>query len=144
VKTVDPISGNPGDTVTYTYVVTNTGDTTLYDISVDDDVIGHIGDVDQLPAGESTTLAQDYVLPAGALGVTNVGTATGTDVLGKTVKDHDDANVTIVEAAHNPPPTPPQPTAFTGSDAARVGLIILVLLALGAVALVIGRRRRDV
>jgi hypothetical protein len=74
--------------------------------------------------------------------VTNVGTATGTDVLGKTVKDHDDASVTIVEAAHNQP-KPPPPTAFTGSDAARLGLITLFLLGLGAMALMIGRRRRD-
>ena len=92
MKTVDPISGSPGDTVTYTYVVTNTGDTTLSNVSVDDDVIGHIGDIDQLDPGQSVTLTKDYVLPAGELGVTNVGTATGTDVLGKTVTDDDDAS----------------------------------------------------
>jgi LPXTG-motif cell wall-anchored protein len=141
VKTVDPKSGNPGDTVTYTYVVTNTGDTTLYDISVDDDVIGHIGDIAQLDPGASATLTKDFVLPSGNPSLTNVGTATGTDVLGKQVSDDDDAFVTIVEA-ENPPPSNP-PTAFTGSDAARLGLIGGLLLAMGIAALFLGRRRRQ-
>ena len=139
VKTVNPTSGNPGDTVTYTYVVTNTGDTTLYNVSVDDDVIGHIGDIAELAPGESVTLTKDWVLPRRTLPVINVGTATGTDVLGKTVSANDDANVTIVEA-ENPPKTPP-PTAFTGSDAKRFGLVALALLALGFLALAISRRR---
>ncbi len=139
VKTVNPDSGNPGDTVTYSYEVTNTGDTTLYDVSVDDDVIGHIGDIAELAAGETVTLTKDWVLPSSPVIVTNVGTATGTDVLGKTVSANDDAVVTIVEA--NNPPKPPPPTAFTGSDAARLGLVGLILLALGLGALVIGRRR---
>jgi ethanolamine utilization microcompartment shell protein EutS len=138
VKTVDPQSGNPGDTVTYTYVVTNVGDTTLYKISVDDDVIGHIGFIAQLDPGESVTLTKDFVLPAGNPLVKNVGTATGTDVLGEQVSDDDDAFVTIVEA-ENPPP----PTAFTGSDAARLGLIAGVLVALGLLGLALGRRRRE-
>jgi ethanolamine utilization microcompartment shell protein EutS len=133
VKTVNPVSGNPGDTVTYTYLVTNTGDTTLYNISVDDDVIGHIGDIAELAAGDSVTLTKDWVLPANEVLVTNVGTATGTDVLGKTVSANDDASVTIVEA--NNPPKPP------GSDVQRFGLVALALLALGFLALAFGRRR---
>ena len=71
--------------------------------------------------------------------MTNVGTATGTDVLGKTVTANDDASVTIVLAEN--PPTPPPPTAFTGSDAMRFGLVALALLALGFLALAISRRR---
>ncbi|TMK36025.1 MAG: DUF11 domain-containing protein [Actinobacteria bacterium] len=141
VKTVSPRSGNPGDTVTYTYVVTNTGDTILFNVSVDDDVIGHIGDIATLEPGQSVTLTKDFVLPAGNPIVTNVGTATGTDVLGTQVSDNDDAFVTIV-LAKNPPPSPP-PTAFTGSDAARLGLIAGVLLALGLLGIVLGRRRRE-
>jgi uncharacterized repeat protein (TIGR01451 family) len=141
VKTVSPRSGNPGDTVTYTYVVTNTGDTTLFNVSVDDDVIGHIGDIAKLEPGQSVTLTKDFVLPAGNPIVTNVGTATGTDVLGTKVSDNDDAFVTIV-LAKNPPPSPP-PTAFTGSDAARLGLIAGVLLALGLLGIVLGRKRRE-
>ena len=141
VKTVSPRSGNPGDTVTYTYVVTNTGDTILFNVSVDDDVIGHIGDIAKLEPGQSVTLTKDFVLPAGNPTVTNVGTATGTDVLGTKVSDNDDAFVTIV-LAKNPPPSPP-PTAFTGSDAARLGLIAGVLLALGLLGIVLGRKRRE-
>jgi uncharacterized repeat protein (TIGR01451 family) len=141
VKTVNPVNGNPGDTVTYTYVITNTGDTTLFNVSVDDDVIGHVGDIAKLQPGDSVTLTKDFVLPAGDPEVTNVGTATGTDVLGKQVSDNDDAFVTIVKA-ENPPPAPP-PTAFTGSDAARLGLIAGVLLALGLLGIVLGRKRRE-
>jgi uncharacterized repeat protein (TIGR01451 family) len=141
VKTVNPVSGNPGDTVTYTYVVKNTGDATLFNVSVDDDVIGHIGDIAKLEPGETVTLTKDFVLPAGDPEVTNVGTATGTDVLGTKVSDNDDAFVTIVKA-ENPPPAPP-PTAFTGSDAARLGLIAGVLLALGLLGIVLGRKRRE-
>jgi uncharacterized repeat protein (TIGR01451 family) len=140
-KTVDPKSGVPGDTVTYTYVVTNIGDTTLYDISVDDDVIGHIGDIAKLAPGQSVTLTKDFVLPAGNPAVTNVGTATGTDILGTQVSDDDPAFVTIVEAENPPPSTPP--TAFTGSDAARIGLIAGVMVALGLLGLALGRRRRE-
>jgi uncharacterized repeat protein (TIGR01451 family) len=142
VKTVDPKSGVPGDTVTYTYVVTNIGDTTLYDISVDDDVIGHIGDIEELAPDQSVTLTKDFVLPAGNPVVTNIGTATGTDILGTQVSDDDPAFVTIVEAENPPPSTPP--TAFTGSDAARIGLIAGVMVALGLLGLVLGRRRREV
>ena len=143
VKEVTPLSGNPGDTVTYTFKVTNTGDTTLYDISVDDDVIGHIGDIAQLDAGKSVTLTKDWELPSDSDQVVNVGTATGTDVLGKTVTADDDANVTIVSGTHHHRPTPPPPTAFTGSDALRLGAIALVLLGLGSLALLVSRRRRS-
>jgi uncharacterized repeat protein (TIGR01451 family) len=142
VKEVNPLSGNPGDIVTYTYKVTNTGDTTLYNVSVDDDVIGHIGDIAELAPNESVTLTKDWELPRGVNAVHNVGTATGTDVLGKTVTADDDADVTIVEAVHSPP-KPPKPTAFTGSDALRFGMVTLALLGLGLLALLASRRRRD-
>jgi uncharacterized repeat protein (TIGR01451 family) len=141
VKRVNPVSGNPGDIVTYTYAVTNTGDTTLYDVSVDDDVIGHIGDIASIDPGETVTLSKDWELPADEVIVENVGTATGTDVLGEQVVDDDDAVVTIVEAVT--PPKPPKPTAFTGSEALRLGGLAGLLLMAGLLALVVGRRRRN-
>ncbi|MGE5225767.1 MAG: hypothetical protein ACM3OO_02725 [Planctomycetaceae bacterium] len=139
-KTVNPASGVPGDTVTYSYKVTNTGDTTLFDVSVDDDVIGHIGDIPQLDAGATVTLTKDWVLPSNQIEVTNVGTATGTDTLGTQVSAQDDASITIVEAKN--PPKPPKPTAFTGSDTFRYGSIGVALLLVGLLALAITRRRR--
>ncbi len=139
VKTVDPDIGNPGDDVTYTYVVTNTGDTTLFDISVDDDVLGHIGDIAELGAGESVTLTKDWTLPADEVAVINVAVAEGTDVLGKDVSDDDDAFVTIVEAETSPP----RPTAFTGSSALKLGTLAGLLALIGLVAMAASRRRRQ-
>ena len=137
VKTVDEDTVPIGTTVTYTYVVTNTGDTTLYDISVDDDILGHVGDIAVLEPGESATLTKDFVV--GDVPVTNVGTATGEDILGRSVSSDDDAIVTPI-AGEVPPPNPPTP--FTGSDAGRLGIISMVLFGIGVTVVATTRRRR--
>ncbi len=137
VKTVDEDTVPIGTTVTFTYVVTNTGDTTLYDISVDDDILGHIGDIAVLEPGESATLTKDFVV--GDEPVTNIGTATGEDILGRSVSSDDDAVVTPI-AGENPPPNPPTP--FTGSDAGRLGIISMVLFGIGVTVVATTRRRR--
>jgi len=142
LKTVDPPSGEPGDVVTFSYEVRNTGDTTLYDVHVDDDVIGPIGVIGVLEPGETVVLTKEWELPGDAIDIVNVGTASGTDVLGEEVSDDDDAVVTIVEAAT--PPAPPRPTAFTGSDALSLGALAGLLLFAGLLAITVARRRRDV
>lgn len=93
-KTVTPVSGTPGTPVTYTYVVTNTGDTTLFEVEVTDDVLGAVGTIPALAAGDSVTLTQSSVL--GAAAITNIGTASGEDILGLRVSDSDPATVTVV------------------------------------------------
>jgi uncharacterized repeat protein (TIGR01451 family) len=138
VKTVDEETVPIGTTVTYTYVITNTGDTTLYDISVDDDILGHIGDIEVLEPGQSVTLTKDFVV--GDEPVTNVGTAEGEDILGRSVSSTDDAIVTPI-ADVNPPDDNP-PTPFTGSDAARLGIISMVLFGIGVTVVATTRRRR--
>jgi uncharacterized repeat protein (TIGR01451 family) len=135
VKTVDDDLVPIGTTVTYTYLVTNTGDTTLYNISVDDDILGHIGDIAELAAGDSATLTKDFVV--GDVPVINVGTVSGEDILGRSVSSTDDALVTPIAGEGPPPPTP-----FTGSDAGRLAIISMVLLGIGATLVAATRRRR--
>jgi hypothetical protein len=141
VKTVDPKRGRPGDQVTYTYTVTNTGDTTLYHVVVDDDVLGHIGTVKELAPGESVELTKDYVLPADEEQVKNVATVSGSDALGSTVDSDANAVVTIVAAAGGSTPSPAPGTAFTGSNAAPLGAAAGCLGLLGLLSLAVGRRR---
>jgi len=144
VKTVSPTSGTTGETVTYAYEVTNTGDTTLFDVTVTDDVLGSIGTLAVLKAGETKTLTADHVLPADQLSVLNVGTASGTDTLGLTVSDTDDATVTIVEAAGGTDGTGGgDGTAFTGSDASTPSAAAAALALIGLGLLLAARRRTD-
>ncbi len=142
VKTADPTSGEPGDTITYTYVVTNIGDVTLYDISVDDDVIGHICDIASLDPGASETCTAEYVIPDQTGPIRNVGTAVGSDELGTKVKDDDRASVDVV-LGEVITKTPPRGTAFTGASGVvpLAGLALLLLLA-GSGSLFLSRRRR--
>jgi len=140
VKTVDPKNGHPGDEVTYSYTVTNTGDTTLYHVVVNDDVLGHIGTIKELAPGDSVVLMKKYTLPSGVVSVKNVATASGSDTLGLTVASDANAVVTIVSAASASASTSPG-TAFTGSDAAPIGALAGGLGLLGLLGLVVGRRR---
>jgi uncharacterized repeat protein (TIGR01451 family) len=138
LKTVDEEVVPIGTTVTFTYVVTNTGDVTLFNISVDDDIMGHIGDIASLDPGEDATLTKDFVV--GDEIVTNIGTAVGHDVLGREVSASDDATVSPI-AGENPPNNPPT-TPFTGSDAGRLGLITMILFGIGVTVVASTRRRR--
>ena len=100
VKTASESSINKGDSVTYTYVVSNTGSTYLVDVTVTDDILGPIGTIALLAPGASQTLTATAVLVEDT---TNVGTATGTpaDSNGdpipgaSDVTDDDDATVAV-------------------------------------------------
>jgi uncharacterized repeat protein (TIGR01451 family) len=138
VKTVSDEVVPVGTTVTYTYVITNTGDVTLYDITVDDDIMGHIGDIAVLEPGQSVTLTKDFVV--GDEPVVNVGTAVGEDILGRVVSDDDDAFVSPIAGGN--PPNPPG-TPFTGSDAGQLGLITMILAGIGVTVVASTRTRRS-
>jgi LPXTG-motif cell wall-anchored protein len=96
VKAATPTTGAPGDTVTYTYRVTNDGKVDLINVLVTDDKLGTIGTIDSLAVGETKTLTKTTTLPATAGLLTNVGTAVGHDRFGRSTSDTDDATVTVV------------------------------------------------
>ena len=135
--TPDPVSGTPGGIITYTYVVSNTGDAQLTDISVDDDHLGHVGDIAQLQPGHDATLRATRILSANDVWVTNTATARGIDPDGRAVSDSADASVTIVASGSGRD----DGTAFTGLDATPAAAIAVLLGLLGAGLLVSARRR---
>ena len=135
-----PVSGTPGDTITYTYVVSNTGDAALSDISVDDDRLGHIGDIAQLQPGHDVTLQATRTLSTTQVWVINTATARGTDAGGRSVSASDEASVTIVAPA-NGGQGGHGGTAFTGLDATPAAAIAVSLGLMGAALLTAARRR---
>ncbi|MFE7487804.1 hypothetical protein [Kitasatospora sp. NPDC057541] len=74
---------NVGDTVTYTYTVTNTGTAAVHDLTVTDDRVSPVTcSATTLAAGQSTTCSGSYVVTAAdatAGSVTNHATANGLD-----------------------------------------------------------------
>lgn len=145
VKTSDIDSGSPGDTVTFSFEVTNTGDTPLTNISVDDDILGHIGDIPSLAPGQSVTLTETATL--GDSEHVNVGSATGADIIGLHVQAEDTLKVDVVLGEITESGAAPGDQvqggalATTGSDMFRVVLMAMFLLALGGSLIGEGRRR---
>src|SRR5439155_12639580 len=117
-------------------VVKNTSsDTTLYNVVVTDDKLGNIGTIAVLNPGQSVTLHKSTTLPKTAGALTNVGTATGHDHLGKNVSAHDNATVTVVLAIILPK---------TGSDSRSPMETGFALLGIGIVFVAIARKRHPV
>jgi uncharacterized repeat protein (TIGR01451 family) len=148
VKTASPTSIGPGETVTYTFKVTNTGDVTLFDVKVTDNKLGNICTIGQLDVGQSKTCTADFTASTNFGGpLDNIGTAQGHDETGFPVKDTDRASVDVVLGTTvTPPPTttPPSGIAFTGAAGVipLAGLALLLLL-MGTGILFLTRRRED-
>jgi uncharacterized repeat protein (TIGR01451 family) len=140
-KTANPTSGDPGTTVVYTYVVTNTGDATLFDIVVNDDILGHVDDIASLAPGATATVKAEFVV--GTSPITNVGNASGSDTLGRSVSDEDDATVTVIAAGGEGAGGSGGSggSAFTGFGAGVLWAGAAALSALGVALLVLTRTR---
>jgi hypothetical protein len=96
-----------GSTVTWTYVVTNTGNVLLTNVQVtdDDDTLGAIGTVSSLAPGELQTLTAAGIAIEGQYG--NIATATGTPPVGEDVTDSDPSHYFA---------EPDEPPAVAGID----------------------------
>jgi uncharacterized repeat protein (TIGR01451 family) len=146
VKKANPDSIGPGESVTYTFKVTNTGDVTLFDVKVTDDKLGHICTISRLDVGETRTCTADFTASSDFGGpLVNVGKAKGHDVTGVSVQDIDRASIDVVLGKTvTPPVTPPSGLAFTGpSDLVQMAGVALLLLVLGTGILFFTRRRED-
>ncbi len=102
VKTVDPTSvvNTVNNTINITALVTNTGDTILYNVTVVDSIAGNLTcPSTTLAVGASMNCTGSYVIPKGTpAGFSNdTVTASGCDSLGGCVSDHSHASVTITQ-----------------------------------------------
>ncbi|HEY4410793.1 MAG TPA: SpaA isopeptide-forming pilin-related protein, partial [Acidimicrobiia bacterium] len=140
-KTADPVSISGSGTVTYTYVVTNTGDTTLFNVLVTDDILGPIGQLASLEPGQSATLFKtvdvDTTTPP-----TNIGTAVGTDVLGEKVTANDSATITVVLGEQVSRPAPAQELPRTGGPLQTETRAAIALIEVGLLLELSAWRRR--
>ena len=140
VKTVDDETPVAGQTVTYTYVVTNTGDTDLSGVTVVDNVLGGIAVIGTLAQGSDPAIATKTMVVAPDSEKVNIATAEGTDVLGKTVTDDDDATIAVTTVMGI---VEVKPDVLPRTGMAIGGILLLgFALLLGGLALRSTRRRQ--
>jgi uncharacterized repeat protein (TIGR01451 family) len=97
-KSADKVQAHAGDTITYTIIVTNTGDTPLYGVTVTDTLLGTFS-IGTLGVGQSVTItpAPTYTVNAGDPDpLVNTATASGHDILGLTVTATDSWSVDLI------------------------------------------------
>lgn len=134
---------NPGETIAYSFVVTNTGNVTLHDVVVNDPMVTGVPTIGDLAPGDSQTVAASpYTVTradAAAGSIENRATASGTTPAGVRFASHESVVKFDVRSLADPA------LAGTGSDLAPWIAGGAALLVLGLwLALAARRRRRRV
>lgn len=146
-KTADKESASEGDTVTYTFVVTNTSKVTLKDINLTDNVLGDLGTIDVLEPGDTYEKKVEYVVPSGAAlqgTITNVVTACFLTPEWEDNCATDDHTLTVVAVGGEVVERPVETLPFTGSSSTWLAMIAVVILAVGTTLYIASRRRREI
>ncbi|QAY65912.1 DUF11 domain-containing protein [Paenibacillus protaetiae] len=96
LKSVSPSQAKPGAAVTYTFIVTNTGNTELSNVRLEDPLLGIRRRIGTLAAGESRTIDVPFTLPLDATDdLVNTVTAAG-DFDEQTVTDDSQATLQVL------------------------------------------------
>ncbi len=100
VKTANPVSIRVGGTITYTYTVTNTGNTAMANVTVNDDRLGIIPYVSGDDGDQVLEATETWIFQATHVAtwqdprpLVNTAVVYGTDALSWTVTDYDTASV---------------------------------------------------
>ena len=124
-----------GESIVYAFVLTNTGNVTLFDVIVDDPMLDGLlpAALDLLAPGVSITVVADaYVVEADDFvdgnAIVNTATALGTPAEQRDAVESNEDSVTV------PGPTPPGPA----KPLANTGLDVRWTLAVGLLALLLG------
>ncbi len=145
VKTANTETANEGDTVTYTFVVTNTSEITISEIEVIDNVLGDLGTIDSLEPGESREITADYVVPVGSAAVgsiTNVVTACFATPEWEDNCASDDHLLTIVAVGGEQVTRPVVGSLpFTGSTTSLLATLAGALLGAGAALAMVAKKK---
>ena len=154
VKSADATTASTvGQKITYSFLVTNTGNVDVTDVTVTEGAFSGKGklsevecpaDADVLAPGEEVTCTAVYTVVAGDLTgqpITNTATADGIGPDGKPVASPKaSASVTTVAPA-TPKPAGSSLATTGGADMTGFGIAALVMVAAGAGALAVRRRR---
>ncbi len=108
--TADPSTAQAGDTIQFTYVVTNTGALDLTDVTIVDS-FGNTLNIGSLAAGATQIVTLAEIINETT---TNEATVTGTDPQGQTVNDSDSVTVEIIGPALQLTVTANPQTAYPG------------------------------
>ncbi len=111
IKTSELEGAMPGDIITYTFSITNTGNLTINNITIDDPLTGSVNLVvnpSTLAPGEEGTASATYTLTQADINlgeVMNSATVIGQDPLGNDVIDISDSGDELVDEDGNGDPT---------------------------------------